>query len=228
MRCTHLTHVLIFALFLTACQEREAPLSDLGMDYQPLEAGLFWIYQVDETLVFGENDAEESSFLIRDKVDYVYKNAEGEDVFVIKREKSSDSNFWQAVFSYPMQYKNNSLLKTIENRPTVNLVFPPVQGKSWDGAIFSSAPNDEYMIVEIGSLTVAEQNFNPALKVLHEEADDEITFRDNRYEIYALGIGLVEHYFEVFSYCSRNDCLGDKLIDSGRKTHMRILEYGKN
>lgn len=228
MRFTHFILVFLLSIYLSACREVEAPVSDLGMDYQPLEVGLFWVYEVNETLVFGENDAEESSFLIRDKVDYIYTNAEGEEVFVIKREKLSSENFWQAVYNYPMQYKNNSLLKTIENKPTVSLIFPPTQGRTWDGAIYSSTSNDSFEILEIGSLTIGEQNFNPALKVLQEEADDEITFRDNRYEVYALGIGLVEHYFEVFTYCSRNDCLGDKLIDSGRKTHMRIIEYGKN
>lgn len=204
------------------------PVSDLGKEYQPLESSLYWIYKVDETVIFGENDLEESSFLLRDKVDYIYQNAEREDVFVLKREKSTDGLFWQAVYSYPIQYKKNLLLRTIENRPTVGLVFPPIQGKTWDGGIYNTGSSDFFEIVELGNVNVEEQNFNPALKVLQEAADDEITFRDNRYEVYALGIGLVEHYYEVFSYCSRNDCLGDKLIDSGRKTHMRILEYGKN
>ncbi|MFT4859889.1 MAG: hypothetical protein ACI8SN_001824, partial [Algoriphagus sp.] len=74
-------------------------------------------------------------------------------------------------------------------------------------------------------LGVLESN---VIRVLQEESDDLITFRDNRYEIYGKGIGLLEKYDEVLTYCSRNDCLGNQLINSGRKIKMELIDYGKN
>ena len=45
------------------------------------------------------------------------------------------------------------------------------------------------------------------------------------HESYEKGIGMVELYYEVLTYCSRNDCLGEQLIDSGSKIHMKLLNY---
>jgi hypothetical protein len=126
-----------------------------------------------------------------------------------------------------MQYRNMTLLRTFENKKTVNLVFPPELETAWDAQIFNSGDVDEYEISFIGKVDVGVQSFDKALKVLQEEEDDEITFRDNRYEVFAKGVGLVEQYSEVFTYCSRNDCLGQMLIDSGKLTHLKIKSYGK-
>jgi hypothetical protein len=65
------------------------------------------------------------------------------------------------------------------------------------------------------------------LRVNQEESDDEITYRDIRYEVFEKGVGMIEKYDEVLTYCSRNECLGDKLIDSGSEVHMKLVEYGK-
>ena len=38
---------------------------------------------------------------------------------------------------------------------------------------------------------------------------------------------MTEKYEEVLTYCSRNDCLGDELIDGGSQVFMKLIEYGK-
>jgi hypothetical protein len=61
--------------------------------------------------------------------------------------------------------------------------------------------------------------------VNQEKFDDKITNRDIRYEVFGKGIGLVEKYDEVITYCSRNNCLGQQLINGGRKTHLKLVGY---
>lgn len=216
---------LIFILF--SCTVTEKPQTDFGLDYQPLEVGLFWEYEVNETIVFGESDEESSSYFLKDRIIYNYFNVENELVYVFAREKSTNGADWTIIGNYLMQYRNLTLLKTFENKKTINLVFPPELGKTWDAQIFNSGDPDEFEISFLGKTDVGQQSFTKSLIVLHEEDDDEITFRDNRYEIFAKGIGLVEQYYEVFTYCSRNDCLGQMIIDSGRMTHLKIKSYGK-
>jgi hypothetical protein len=227
MRSLHPLRILFLVFLLISCSETENPITDFGLDYQPLEIGLYWEYEVKEIIVFGEGDEEISDYFLRDIIEYSYINAEGEPVFVLKREKSENRTDWIAVGNYSMQHSDFTLIRNFENRRTVNLVFPPELDKSWDSQILNAEKEDEFRIEFMGNILVGEQSFSRSIRVLHEQEDDEITFRDNRYEVFSKGIGLIEQYYEVFTYCSRNDCLGQMLIDSGRFTHMKILTYGK-
>jgi hypothetical protein len=114
------------------------------------------------------------------------------------------------------------------NERVVALAFPPRLGKSWDGRVYSTNRSESFEIDIFGGYSLDDRNYTQAVRVLQEDDDDLITFRDIRYDVYVKGIGQIEHYFEVLSYCSRNDCLGNQLIDGGRKTHMKIINYGKN
>lgn len=217
---------VVFLVILSACEETENPRTDFGQDFQPMRVGLFWIYEVDETIVFGEGDEEQSTYFLRDQIEYSFQNAAGEEVFVVKREKSEDLDFWVGQGNYSLHIRRNALIRQFENQKTVPLVFPVEMGKSWDAMVYNSSNPDEYRVSFMGNVTVGEQTFQRSVKILQEEDDDEITFRDNRFEVFTRGIGMVEQYYEVFTYCSRNDCLGEMIVNSGRKTHMKISVYG--
>lgn len=227
MRSLHPIYLICLGIFFFACSESESPNPDLGLDYHPLQIGLYWEYQVEETIVFGEGDAEEDSFFYRDQIISSFTNAEGREVFVLARQKSPNRENWQTIDNFTRQVVNLTLVQQIQNQSVVSLVFPPNEGRSWDASVFSSSERDQFEIVQIGTIIVGNRSFDRAVKVLHENEDDEITFRNHRFEVFARGIGMVEHYFEVFTYCSRNDCLGQKILDSGRKTHLILIAHGK-
>lgn len=210
------------------CREVEDPTRDLGYDFQPLEIGNFWEYAVEETIVFGENDSETSNFFIRDKVDYSYRNEAGEIVYVILREKGTSRNNYISDGNYALFIRNNALVRMQNNERVVMLPFPPRLGRSWDGRVYSSNQSEQFEIDLLGGYALDDRNYTQAARVLQEEDDDLITFRDKRYDVYVKGIGQIEHFYEVLTYCSRNDCLGQQLVDSGRKTHMKIINYGRN
>lgn len=210
------------------CREVEDPTRDLGYDFQPLEIGNFWEYVVEETIVFGENDSEASNFFIRDKVDYSYRNEAGEIVYVILREKGTSRNNYISDGNYALFIRNNALVRMQNNERVVMLPFPPRLGRSWDGRVYSSNQSEQFEIDLLGGYALDDRNYTQAARVLQEDDDDLITFRDKRYDVYVKGIGQIEHYYEVLTYCSRNDCLGQQLVDSGRKTHMKIINYGRN
>ncbi|MFN3801466.1 hypothetical protein [Belliella pelovolcani] len=210
------------------CREVEDPTRDLGFDFQPLEIGNFWEYVVEETIVFGENDSETSNFFIRDKVDYSYRNEAGEIVYVILREKGTSRNNYISDGNYALFIRNNALVRMQNNERVVMLAFPPRLGRSWDGRVYSSNQSEQFEIDLLGGYALDDRNYTQAVRVLQEDDDDLITFRDKRYDVYVKGIGQIEHYYEVLTYCSRNDCLGQQLVDSGRKTHMKVINYGRN
>jgi hypothetical protein len=218
---------ILILLFASCETEVEEIPTDFGFDYQPLEIGLFWIYEVDQTTYFGENDSEEVQFFYRDQVRTFYLNASGEQVFVITRAKSTDQSIWTTQFEYTILRRDFRLLRTIENQTLVNLVFPPELGKIWDGNIYRNKDEDEFEIDSVGISAQGTSGFENVIRVYQEESDDKITYRDNRYEVFEKGVGMIEKYDEVLTYCSRNDCLGEQLIDGGSKVQMKLVEYGK-
>ena len=215
-------YLFFFSLagLISSCEEEiETPFFDPQFEFQPLEIGLFWIYGVDQTIHFGENDSENFNFFLRDRIRTFYLNAEGNQVFVVERSRSEDQVIWAKDLEYTLLIRDLSLLRTINNQTQVTLNFPPEVGKVWNGLAYQADGKDDFEIeIFDGDLVHVKQ----------EESDDEVTFRDIRYEVFQKGVGLVEKYSEVLTYCSRNDCLGQQLINGGEKIHLRLSEYGKN
>ncbi|MBS9524590.1 hypothetical protein KI659_11270 [Litoribacter alkaliphilus] len=216
--------VLLFVVFFS-CQESEDLILDKGYDYQPLQEGFRWTYQLSETICFGENDCESANFFIRDSVAQRYKAENNLDVFVIVRRKSPDRRDWKFDSQYTMHIEEGKLLRRKDNEFIVPLIFPPNENRQWNGNLYNVASREIFKISREKNYKVGQLNFSEVLKVLHEEFDDLITLRDVRHEIFAKGIGLVESYYERFNYCSRNDCLGEQRIESGRLTHIKLLSY---
>lgn len=225
-RSLPLLFLLLGCLFLSCDREIEESQTEFGVDYQPLGIGLFWIYQVDQTIYFGENDTETSSFFYRDRVISFFLNEEEEQVFILERSTSQNQIDWLPVLNYSLLIRDFSLVRNFENQITVPVVFPPDLGTSWDGNIYTTKGLDEYEVVPIGEFNSILPSVDTPVRILQNEEDDLITFRDNRYEVYGKGIGLVEKYTEILTYCSRNDCLGEELIDSGEETLMKLISYG--
>lgn len=218
---------MILLIFASCETEVEEVPTDFGFDYQPLEIGLFWIYEVDQTTYFGENDSEDEQFFYRDLVRTFYLNGEREQVFVINRAKSTDRSNWTTQFEYTLLRRDFKLLRTIENQTVVNLVFPPKLGTTWDGNIYRDKNEDEFEIDSVGNNMMGGAGSDNIVRVNQEDSDDKITFRDIRYEIFEKGVGIIEKYDQVITYCSRNDCLGKQLIDSGSEVYMKLVENGK-
>ncbi|MEX2592785.1 MAG: hypothetical protein WD426_08420 [Anditalea sp.] len=213
-------------ILLFSCSELEEAAVDLGLDYQPLKVGNFWEYQVEETFYFGESDAETHIFFYRDKITSNYTNNSGEQVFAIQRQKSSDQHNWQQEKTFSYRLSNGTLIRTMDNQTTIPMVFPPGNGMEWDSNVYNTLAEDIYVMNMPNKYSIGDVEYTSAVKVVQSEEDDLITLRDHRYEVFVKGVGLVESYFEVLTYCSRNDCLGEQIIDSGRFTHLKLITNG--
>lgn len=208
------------------CKEEIEPVQvDLGLDFKPLELGNKWVYEVEETVYFGENDFETSKFFFQDRVRSSFLNAEKELVFIVERSKSTDRKSWTKQLDYTLQFRNNSLLRTINNKTVIPLNFPADLGKKWNGTAYQAFGKDEFEIDSVASELKEGKTQIGLVRVLQEKLDDKVTQRDNRYEIFTRSVGMTEKYDEVLTYCSRNNCLGKQLIDGGYRIKMKLVEY---
>jgi hypothetical protein len=220
--------LIAFASFLSACDEKlETSEVDLQRDYQPLGIGYFWIYEVDETIYYGENDSETAQYYYKDLIRTSYFNAENEETFIVSRSKSSDRQSWELELEYTMILRDRTLLRTLNNTTLTALIFPPQVGKVWNGKNYLAEGDDNFEIDFTGRSEVPGFEDIQGVRVIQENLDDKVTIRDVRYEFFGKGVGLIEKYDEVLTYCSRNDCLGQELINSGSKIHLKLVENGR-
>ncbi|HAH36321.1 MAG TPA: hypothetical protein DEQ87_14095 [Algoriphagus sp.] len=210
---------LILFSFFSCERELEEPMQTVGLDYISLRIGSQWEYEVSQTIYFGENDSEDSNFFYRDRIRTVFVNDAKEQVFIIQRSKSEDRSNWVKEKDYTLLVREGNIVRTIDNQPIVILIESIRDGATWDGNKYRSQNSDEFVAKRVGDTS------SEIFQIEQEDSDDQITFRDIRYESYEKGIGMVELYYEVLTYCSRNDCLGEQLIDSGSKIHMKLLNY---
>lgn len=214
------------SLLMVSCQGLEEVTPETGLDYQPLMIGNYWEYEVEEVLYFGESDSEKNNFFYRDEIISDYLNEAGDQVFLVQRQKSADQKSWQEKEIYAYRLHRQALVRTMDNRATVPLIFPPVNNLEWDGNIYNASAKDIYKITLHQDYIMGNRTYPSVVSVSQNDEDDLLTLRDNRYEVYVKGVGLVERYYEVLTYCSRPECLGKQVIDSGRFTHLKLLKNG--
>lgn len=112
------------------------------------------------------------------------------------------------------------------NQQQVALVFPLSKGTVWDSNILNAEQEEEYRLQLLPVYRLGDADYPNATKVVHHEEDDLVMLRDFRHEIFVKGVGLIETYDEVLSYCSRHDCPGKPIIEAGRLTHLTLIQYG--
>ncbi|HLT06557.1 MAG TPA: hypothetical protein VK014_03465 [Cyclobacteriaceae bacterium] len=216
---------IFLLLSLFSCQARVETPADLGKNYQPLAVGKYWVYHVHETVYFGESDEESAVYYLRDLVQSDYFNEEGEQVFVVVREKSDDQQHWTPYQTFSWRISRSSIIRQQDNQPLVTLILPPTAGASWNGNVFNANQEEWFQLEVMDEYTLDNIFYNDVVKVVHQEEEDKIVLRDMRYEVYGKDIGMIESYYEVLNYCSRNDCLGQQIVESGRFTHLKLIQY---
>ncbi|WP_162339570.1 hypothetical protein [Cyclobacterium salsum] len=220
--------MLLLGIFAMGCEvlREEPPI--ITSTYYPLAIGNFWEYQVDNTRYFGEEDFETTKFFYRDEIVDQYLNADNDLVYRVRRQYSEDRNRWSDEKSYTLTFSNSRIIRHDDNLQEIVLSYPLAADTEWNGNAYNSLPTTYFFIERMGDYLVENNYFPETVTVRQSEEDDQITLRDIRYEVYGKEVGLIESYYEVFKYCSRNECLGEQIIQEGRFTHLKLISYGKD
>jgi hypothetical protein len=107
------------------------------------------------------------------------------------------------------------------------MVFPVENGTSWDGNIFNSSGERLFTYdLNVAPITIGSDEFTDLVKVIQSDIPENIVNQDQRFEIYATGIGLVGKNGIMLTFCTV-DCPDQKTIIAGRFIDQRLKSYGQ-
>ncbi|MEM9921756.1 MAG: hypothetical protein AAF990_26875 [Bacteroidota bacterium] len=213
LSCACLTiAVLGLLLSLLACNEN-TNVEDFEVDpkfeYFPLEVGKYLIYQVDsvvyDTLVNGIVVNETTSF-VRERITDTLRDNSGRLVYRIERSyRAQDTLPWEIRDIWVSLRTNDQAERVEENLRFIKMVFPLIDGVSWNGNLFidettsipiagESVEIFKDWFYEVRGVDQAEQigdqSYDNITTIVQADSENLIELRFAQ-EKYARGIGLV-------------------------------------
>ena len=166
-------------LGLTLCvscsesQDEEPDLMDQGFDFMPLEVGDEWLFDLDSIIYDPEPGGIVVDTLLYD-LRYVvadtFIDGENEKAFQIDRYVKSDtSTLWRLTDVWSVKRSGGQLIWREGNLPFISLVFPPDEGRRWDGnALF----DDDQVRYKVRGETLDVFKFWADYEVLSVQGED--------------------------------------------------------
>ncbi|MGW8123189.1 hypothetical protein ACV07N_11070 [Roseivirga echinicomitans] len=227
--------LFIVTLALSSCQPGEDPIpaleADLGKSYFFMVENKYREYNVREIRYSAVNISDTLVYQLREEVRESFVNSQGEESKIVHRKiRENDSKPWVLDSIWTARIERDRAVSIENNISIVKMVFPSQINRVWDGNIFNTKPVDQFKILNFGVLTnIAVNNdleTTATMTIEQENDEDGITFKNIRREVYADSIGLISKLYNVVKICSRQECLGKNLIESGRFYRETIYAHG--
>ncbi|MFY0652219.1 MAG: hypothetical protein JXQ96_09310 [Cyclobacteriaceae bacterium] len=222
-------HLTLLAVFGSCSEKTISPADDrLGLEYYPLEVGQYRIYDVDEIL-YSISSFDTLNYELKESVVGTFDNAEGELSYVVYREKrESEVEEWAIDSVWTARKTNNLAISVENNRSIIKMVFPIESEKNWDSNVLNSSSEKVFSYdLTVADTTLASTDFADVVKIIQSDIAENIVNQDERYEIYAQGVGLIIKSGLSLTFCTV-DCPDTKTIVSGRKIHQTLKAYGSD
>ncbi len=216
----------VLIVLLVSCDDQFLENNtDFGYDYFPLEVGAYKTYDVIE-VTFNASGPDTSWYELKTTISEV---VEEDDItyFILRRERRQDElSEWEISDVWTLRRDEFTGVAIEENIPLIKMTFPVELEKIWDGNAFNSRNSAEYQYV-VPDAASYDDLLGEAEKIQVQIADipQNLVNRDQRYEVYARGIGLVEKNYIVLNYCTAN--CGSEEVDSGIIIEQKITAYGQ-
>ncbi len=231
----------IFAALLSSCGDN--PTEIASEEYFPLRVGYQWIYDVEESSTLrnlcADDGVTNSAYELKVEIVSETATVEGGTTFTFQRSKrTAISAPWTLLATWTAQRKGTQLIANESNIVFVKLVFPVNDGVSWNGNQYNTQLQinkvnaDTYTIESVHQPYVVSTSFSfpKTVTVIQNAEDNNITRRDNRKEVYALGVGLVfkesiELDYFIDSNPPNNVCLAQKRVKKGSTWKQTLKEF---
>ncbi|NJN42136.1 MAG: hypothetical protein HC811_07855 [Flammeovirgaceae bacterium] len=232
---------LLSLLFFSCDEDAQIPPSS-DLDYFPLQTGLYWVYEVEETTnLQGTENSEvyELEYKITDSIPGSDKLA----VFIITRSiRGNPADAWTILDTWSSRANSIEGIMQEGNIDFVKMSFPLSKGKSWDGNAYNtfggseSCGSEEYAC-DLYSITAyatpytattssGSEIYTDAIVIEQSNITDLIVAQDIRTEVYARNVGLIYKESVQIEYCTVGSCLGQQVVDKGSWYYQRLIDYG--
>ncbi len=230
----------IFAALLSSCSDSATEIA--SEEYFPLRVGYQWIYDVEEITTLRNLCADDgvttTTYELKVEIISSAVNAEGGTTYTFQRSKRSGSAPWTPLATWTAQRKGTQLVANEANIVFVKLVFPVSDGLSWNGNQYNTQLQlnkvnvDTYAMASVHQPYAVSANlsFPKTVTVIQNAEENNITRRDSRKEVYALGVGLafkesIELEYFIDSNPPNNVCLAQKRVKKGSTWKQTLKEF---
>lgn len=235
--------------------ETEPSLDPLtGETYFFLREGKFREYDVYEIRYRAVDISDTLRYQLREEVRETFTNSSGDVSHLIHRLTREDENQeWELDSIWSARVVDQAAISVENNVPVVKIKFPPVVDRKWDANMLNAQPLDSFKVITFSPLQDEENNtifrvpaipgvgntvtnaFTEVLVIEQGNYQDDgkgtldhpISERDFRTEVYRDSTGLVFKQYNVVKMCTRNDCLGQGIIQSGRFYREILINEGE-
>lgn len=227
--------LLLLAAAFFACgsgtdEEPEPPLDpDLGKTYFFLNEGKYREYNVYEIRYRAVDISDTLEYQLREEVGEAFTNSKGQVSHFINRfTRNNPNQEWELDSVWTARIEGDKAISVENNIPLVKMTFPSDTTRRWDGNLLNSKePNIRKLLNFNSSYTVGLNTFLRTAEIEISKDEDGITFRDNRTEVYRDSIGLIYKLYDEVKLCSRPECLGQEIVESGRFYREELIAHGE-
>jgi len=219
---------------------KEAEVFPLGQDYYPISIGDYRTYNVTETTYVGKVESVENYQIRESFYDAIVNETETTYLMRVERRETDQDN-WVSIENIAIRQEQSLLYYQVQNITLTIMTYPirfchlvdelllSTTGGScfeWDGNAQNTESTQLYHYEELssGDFTFDDSNH---IKVVISNLPANIVEQDERFEIFAQGIGLVERNFIEIAFCQQG-CGGVNEPEDGRILVQRLIEYGSD
>lgn len=216
-----------------ACESENKDIDPnvLGYHYYPLQVGEYRIYDVQDINFSLLEGGDTSNFQIKEVIHDYYRKLEDDTTYYLYRysRDSGTDESWKLDSVWTVRKDPKRVIVTESNIPYIKLVFPFQEGLSWDANGLNADDPSFYTISKVGETWQSgDQQYESALTVIEKNNMDTVIQERYSEAVYAPEIGLVYKELRYIDYCATNvECLGQGIIEGGRKYVQQLIDYGK-
>ena len=140
---------LLTAAAFAGCKNTTEALPDLGQGYYPLAVGNTWTYAVRDSvwsvanLANPTSTATAMSFQFRETISDIFSDAAGKPAYrLVRARRATAAAAWVDDSAFTISATSSALVLNRGNVRTVELIFPPRVGRSWNLNAFNNNYND--------------------------------------------------------------------------------------
>lgn len=224
--------ILIIISIFSSCK-KDTIIDDNENDYTyaNLQVGNWIEYSVSEIKIDEESKVNDTSnYYIKEIITEKFTDLTNEDAFRIERYlRMEQTDNWIIKDVWSAQIVDKSYQKVEEDVRLKKIVFPVVEGNTWDGNIFNTNAQQIYEITSLDKPeTINQQAFDSVLTVTQINESNLIE-KKLSVEKFAKNIGLV--YKEITDIYSSTVIPGvdvEDRITTASILKMKIIQYGSN